>query len=617
MELPDVETDPISKVDLPQDLMVVGGKKDWDPIEEFWMQKLSKVEEQYETHMVNLERALLEKKVNRRVVSRQDNQIQKLKKQLAEKVQESNKFYKKSSALETDVSTLKTENQKLEEKLSMAVSKFVNVDKDAKVQRAEIRKCNRDMQVLKKKLKQLEHEKRMLTQEVNVKEDEKSRFQQKDATLWRQKSQLLRNLKTLDTERQVQTITNLKLNQTIINVLEDSTLRDKRILLLRRELDEAVQAMKKQRSTLEGCVRQKSLAESKLCDSKVKLKKLKGENRYLRSQLAELNENLSKLQSNLKSLGKERDRLHIELRKTKAQDLAIQNLSRQNAFQKLKLKHKISKLPPIETHLKDDMYDRKCPSVQIDGYKKKIWELERKLADVERKIEESKRRENSYRLRMQRYSALKEQLFWTRKAMLRLEADRQGMEQMIQSFAKTVPRKISFEKLVTDPSILDRIAKHKVLQQRLASQTEKVEHMKEITSFLLKNEEKRRAEDLSGSRQVPSSQPWQLNYWKQRSDMPEVLGGETKAGYYQDYMGFLKQEIPRIKSDLIQLERKKQYLRAQRAASQSRSASVSIIDLDAEDFHQSSLDEVSEEEEEDEEEDEEEEEEVNDAAESV
>lgn len=111
--------------------------------------------------------------------------------------------------------------------------------------------------------------------------------------------------------------------------------------------------------------------------------------------------------------------------------------------------------------------------------------MERNLHDVERKIDEGRRRENSYRVRLQRYSALKEQLFWTQKAMMRLEADKKGMDQMITTFAKTMPRKIPFEKLVTDPSILDRIAKQKVLQQRLQNQTAKVEHLKDITTQLL------------------------------------------------------------------------------------------------------------------------------------
>ena len=88
-----------------------------------------------------------------------------------------------------------------------------------------------------------------------------------------------------------------------------------------------------------------------------------------------------------------------------------------------------------------------------------------------------------------------------------------------------------------------------------------------------------------------------------RGDFPQ---SETKSGYYKDYVGFLKQEIPRIKNELILLERKKQYLRAQRAASQSRSGSVSIVDLDAEDYIPSSPDHVTEESEDEDEEEEEE-----------
>ena len=192
--------------------------------------------------------------------------------------------------------------------------------------------------------------------------------------------------------------------------------------------------------------------------------------------------------------------MEIELRKMKSQDVAIQNLMRQNALQRFKLNQKVSsqqqqhhlQLPPLRKSsvaiLEDpNDYVRDCPSKQVDGYRKKVGELERKLRELERKIDDGKRKENLYRLKLKRFSATKEELFWTHKAMLRLDADRHGMEQMIKSFAttNTIPRKMPFEKLVTDPSILDRIAKQKVLQKRLATQSAHVERMRDIVQHLV------------------------------------------------------------------------------------------------------------------------------------
>lgn len=53
MDPPDIDTDPGEKLEPHPDLMIVGEKKEWNAIEEFWMQKLSKLEEQYEAHMAS------------------------------------------------------------------------------------------------------------------------------------------------------------------------------------------------------------------------------------------------------------------------------------------------------------------------------------------------------------------------------------------------------------------------------------------------------------------------------------------------------------------------------------------------------------------------------------
>ena len=115
----------------------------------------------------------------------------------------------------------------------------------------------------------MEKEKRLLTQEVDTKEEEKQRCRQKQSDMARQRVLLVKNLKTVDTERTVQTVTNIKLSQNLAQVLEDATLRDKRIQLLRKELDETAENMKKQRSILEGTLNQKRNSDKKLLDTKV------------------------------------------------------------------------------------------------------------------------------------------------------------------------------------------------------------------------------------------------------------------------------------------------------------------------------------------------------------
>src|SRR4051794_1740281 len=125
----------------------------------------------------------------------------------------------------------------------------MDTDAESKAFRSQIRRCNKEMLALRKKLTQLEKERRLLTQDVEVKEEEKRRSRARQAELARQKIQLLKNLKALDTERTVQSIANVKLSQGLLQVLEDATLRDKRILALERELDETLENMKKQRYT--------------------------------------------------------------------------------------------------------------------------------------------------------------------------------------------------------------------------------------------------------------------------------------------------------------------------------------------------------------------------------
>ena len=112
MELPEIDTQEGTNIEEPSQLpgfVVVGEKKGVDPIEEFWMQKLTKVEEQYEEHITKLERALLEKRISRRVVCRQGEQLTKIKEQFHTKKKESEKLLKQSSKFQHELSEQRKE----------------------------------------------------------------------------------------------------------------------------------------------------------------------------------------------------------------------------------------------------------------------------------------------------------------------------------------------------------------------------------------------------------------------------------------------------------------------------------------------------------------------------
>lgn len=74
--------------DLPPSFLVFGTKKDLDPLEEFWMNKLSTIEQQYDQHVVELERKLLTDRAQRRSVKKQSAKITKLKEDLKEQTSE-------------------------------------------------------------------------------------------------------------------------------------------------------------------------------------------------------------------------------------------------------------------------------------------------------------------------------------------------------------------------------------------------------------------------------------------------------------------------------------------------------------------------------------------------
>jgi predicted RNase H-like nuclease (RuvC/YqgF family) len=115
---------------------------------------------------------------------------------------------------------------------------------------------------------------------------------------------------------------------------------------------------------------------------------------------------------------------------------------------------------------------------EVESYRKKIWNLEHQKSDLERKIHESKGRQNRLKLKLDKYSGMEQQIIWTEKAMGKLEGDRNRLEDLLKSMALNVPNKLPFQKLVTDPSILDRVAKYEVLQKRLMKQSSKVQELK-------------------------------------------------------------------------------------------------------------------------------------------
>jgi len=216
---------------------------------------------------------------------------------------------------------------------------------------------------------------------------------------------------------------------------------------------------------------------------------LRRENSSLRCQLAELRHKLNRTCGELKNLEIQKHRTEVELQNAQGQARALQMVTYRNEIMKQRLAQKILKNHPAvqialekraQEHFMRDKGHAKTinEKKEVEGYKKKVFELERQKKELERKILESKSKQNRLRSKLDKYSGMGQQILWTEKAMVKLEGDRNRFEDLLKTMALNVPNKLPFQRLVTDPSILDRVAKYEVLQKRLLKQSTRVEELK-------------------------------------------------------------------------------------------------------------------------------------------
>lgn len=220
----------------------------------------------------------------------------------------------------------------------------------------------------------------------------------------------------------------------------------------------------------------------------LEIKDLQRENSQLRCQVAELKEKLNRNENALKSLEIEKKRTDKELKVTQGQAHSVRMVMCRNELVKQKLAQKILKShPQILDALEEKGRDRvgrrsfshhQNKKGEIVSYQKKIWELERQKRELEAQIHELRGKQNRLQFQLKKYDGMEKQILWTEKAMVKLEGDRNRLEELMKSMTLNVPKKLPFEKFVTDPSILDRMATYKVLQTRLMQQSEKVEKLK-------------------------------------------------------------------------------------------------------------------------------------------
>lgn len=213
----------------------------------------------------------------------------------------------------------------------------------------------------------------------------------------------------------------------------------------------------------------------------------------------------------MKSLDTEKRRTEIELEKAKGQARSVHLLMCRNEIVKQKLSKRVWKAHPHVKQLLDEsrgstkwrdngeMSTSKSKNQasrdsynEIRSYKKKIWELEKQKRNLEMKLNELGGKQNKLRFQLKKFDGMEKQVLWAEKGMVKLEGDRNRLEDLMKSMALNVPKKLPFAKLVTDPSILDRMANYQVLQKRLLQQTEKVESLKksaikvmEVNTYLL------------------------------------------------------------------------------------------------------------------------------------
>lgn len=353
------------------------------------------------------------------------------------------------------------------------------------------------------------------------------------------------------------------------------------------------------------------------------IKDLRKENSVLRCQLAVLKESQFRNKSQIKSLTAEKYRTEKELQTAKEQSRSVHLLMCRNEVVKQRRANKILKTHP---HIKQALDGRGISKRsatgslihqgrdnlrEIQSYKKKIWELERSNKDMEKQLNEMRGKQNRLQFQIKKYDGMEKEILWTEKAMVKLEGDRNRLEDLMKSMALNVPKKIPFEKLVTDPSILDRMANYQLLQKRLLSQSEKVETLKKsaikvmevlkhnwlskvfhacilMKIFLLSFQyRKLLSEDREADRRMQDPPKWKLSHWKESSEdtladvelLDQEVGGTgptltTDRKYYKDYMNYLEGEIPQIKQQIATLQRKQHYIHQQEWDAEQRAKSL-------------------------------------------
>lgn len=98
---------------LPPTFMVLGKKKELDPVEEFWMSKLTNIERQYDEHIVDLERRLLNDRANKRSIRKQVQKISGLKDELLDQSTDFERLKLKSAGLSKELKKKEFEVLKL------------------------------------------------------------------------------------------------------------------------------------------------------------------------------------------------------------------------------------------------------------------------------------------------------------------------------------------------------------------------------------------------------------------------------------------------------------------------------------------------------------------------
>jgi len=88
------------------ELVVIGKHTERNEMEEFWMEKLTLLEKQYDEHMIRLQKSVFDYRVNAALVRKKEEQMQEMRKKLEE-----NKMFNEK---------LLEEKEKLSKKLTSA-----------------------------------------------------------------------------------------------------------------------------------------------------------------------------------------------------------------------------------------------------------------------------------------------------------------------------------------------------------------------------------------------------------------------------------------------------------------------------------------------------------------